>query len=85
MNKAIAHYKLSRMLGQTTYQDACEQECRNAYLQGILDQLFEDRRITIKQYYEGKEWIKALGEDRFAEEFKQRFGKSVPVNAHLCE
>lgn len=46
INKAIAHYQLERLLGRESYQNACKQDCRNAYLHGILDAQYEAQKIS---------------------------------------
>lgn len=85
INKAVALWKLPRIIGKSRWEKACEINCRNAYLHGYLDQMLEDREISVKIYYQGKECIKALGKDNFALSFESRFGKQVPINSHLLE
>lgn len=64
-------------------EEAFAEECRNAYLHGFCDSAFELKQFTLRDYWLSKEAIAALGNDRFADEYEQLFGKKLPANTHL--
>lgn len=64
MNEIAEYYKLARIFGEEACSYCCEQENRNALLNGIFNQMFQDERVSEKLYAEGKACIKALVADR---------------------
>jgi hypothetical protein len=74
--------RLCEIIGLSTYEEACAQVFRNAFLHGTLDRMLANRQISSQEDSEARECIAALGQDEFAQDFDAIFG-SEPVN-NLC-
>lgn len=60
-------------------------ECRNAYLHGLVDGAFEQRVCPFELYYQIKVAIAALGDDGFAESWRRRTGQELSEKVYLGE
>jgi hypothetical protein len=74
--------RLCEIIGLSTYEEACAQVFKNAFLHGTLDRMLALKEISSQEYSEAKECIAALGKDVFAQDFEAAFGLE-PVN-NLC-